>query len=106
MTSKTQNSAAAKPAATASRRKFLTAATGVAAGGATLGFPMIAKAQTPIQWKMTSAYAKGAPFYMDGPGSATDVMACIASEQRPITARPAMSNAARIAWILVSAFWL
>jgi TRAP-type mannitol/chloroaromatic compound transport system substrate-binding protein len=56
-----------------SRRSFLNA--GVAAGAAatTLGFPMIARAQQPITWKMTSAYAKGAPFYMEGPGSATDL---------------------------------
>jgi len=51
------------------RRSFLTA--GAAAGA--LGFPMIAKAQAPITWKMTSAYPKGSPFYMDGPGSATDL---------------------------------
>jgi TRAP-type mannitol/chloroaromatic compound transport system substrate-binding protein len=57
-----------------SRRSFLNA--GVAAGAAattTLGFPSIARAQQTITWKMTSAYAKGAPFYMDGPGSATDL---------------------------------
>jgi len=44
----------AKPAA-AARRKFLTAATGAVAGGATLGFPMIAKAQGPItmRWQST-----------------------------------------------------
>jgi TRAP-type mannitol/chloroaromatic compound transport system substrate-binding protein len=55
MTRKTQSPAAAKPAATASRRKFLTAATGVAAGTATLGFPMIAKAQGPVtmRWQST-----------------------------------------------------
>ena len=41
MTRKPQ-SPAAKPAATASRRKFLTAASGAAAGAATLGFPTIA----------------------------------------------------------------
>ena len=51
------------------RRSFLTA--GAAAGA--LGFPMIARAQSPTPWKMTSAYAKGAPFYMEGPGSATDL---------------------------------
>jgi len=55
MTRKTQSPAAAKPVATTSRRKFLTAATGVAAGTATLGFPMIAKAQGPIamRWQST-----------------------------------------------------
>ncbi len=31
---------------------------------------MIAKAQSPITFKMTSAYPKGSPFYMDGLGSA------------------------------------
>ena len=34
---------------------------------------MVAKAQQTFNWKMTSAYGKGAPFYMDGPGSATDL---------------------------------
>jgi TRAP-type mannitol/chloroaromatic compound transport system substrate-binding protein len=55
-----------------SRRTFLaTTAAGAAVG--TLGFPMIARAQQTFNWKMTSAYPKGAPFYMDGPGSATDL---------------------------------
>jgi len=55
------------------RRKFLKAglATGAAAGA--LGFPHVARAQQKFSWKMTSAYPKGAPFYMDGPGSATDL---------------------------------
>ncbi len=40
-----------------SRRKFLKAATGVAAGGATLGFPMIAKGQTgPIKMRWQSTW--------------------------------------------------
>ncbi|MGA0955899.1 MAG: ABC transporter substrate-binding protein, partial [Burkholderiaceae bacterium] len=34
---------------------------------------MIAKAQSKFNWKMTSAYPKGSPFYMAGPGSATDL---------------------------------
>jgi len=34
---------------------------------------MIAKAQQTFNWKMTSAYGKGSPFYMEGPGSATDL---------------------------------
>jgi TRAP-type mannitol/chloroaromatic compound transport system substrate-binding protein len=38
-----------------------------------LGAPLVAHAQSNFSWKMTSAYAKGAPFYMDGPGSATDL---------------------------------
>ncbi len=45
----------ASKATPAARRKFLTAATSVVAGGATLGFPMIAKAQGPItmRWQST-----------------------------------------------------
>ncbi|MCC6197375.1 MAG: twin-arginine translocation signal domain-containing protein [Burkholderiales bacterium] len=45
-----------KPAAT-TRRKFLTAASGAAAGAATLGFPMIAKGQTgPISMRWQSTW--------------------------------------------------
>jgi TRAP-type mannitol/chloroaromatic compound transport system substrate-binding protein len=57
MTRKT-HSAAEKPAAAAStRRKFLQAATGVAAGAATLGFPMIAKGQaTPVSMRWQSTW--------------------------------------------------
>ena len=55
------------------RRKFLKAGLGAGAAGAALGFPHIARAQQSFNWKMTSAYPKGAPFYMDGPGSATDL---------------------------------
>ncbi len=40
----------------ASRRKFLSGATAAAAGTAALGFPMIAKAQTPIVLKMQGAW--------------------------------------------------
>lgn len=54
------------------RRKFLKGGAVAAGGAAIAGFPMIARAQT-INWRMTSAYPKGAPFYMDGPGSATDL---------------------------------
>jgi TRAP-type mannitol/chloroaromatic compound transport system substrate-binding protein len=56
MTRKIKSPAVAKPAAIASRRKFLTAATGVAAGTATLGFPMIAKAQGPISMRWQSTW--------------------------------------------------
>jgi TRAP-type mannitol/chloroaromatic compound transport system permease small subunit/TRAP-type C4-dicarboxylate transport system substrate-binding protein len=35
--------------------------------------PGVALAQASFNWKMTSAYGKGTPFYMDGPGSATDL---------------------------------
>ncbi|HXR57870.1 MAG TPA: twin-arginine translocation signal domain-containing protein [Burkholderiales bacterium] len=40
----------------ASRRKFLTGATAAAAGAATLGFPMIAKAQGPISMRFQSTW--------------------------------------------------
>jgi TRAP-type mannitol/chloroaromatic compound transport system substrate-binding protein len=55
------------------RRKFLKGGAVAATGAAIAGFPMIARAQQKFNWKMTSAYGKGAPFYMDGPGSATDL---------------------------------
>src|SRR4029077_21199091 len=45
------------PNAKGSRRKFLKAATGVAAAGATLGFPMISKGQvTPISMRWQSTW--------------------------------------------------
>jgi len=52
MNRKTQSAQAPAPA---SRRKFLSAASGVAAGAATLGFPTIVKAQGPItmRWQST-----------------------------------------------------
>jgi TRAP-type mannitol/chloroaromatic compound transport system substrate-binding protein len=52
MNTKSKTSPAAAPA---SRRKFLSAATGAAAGAATLGFPTIVKAQGPItmRWQST-----------------------------------------------------
>jgi TRAP-type mannitol/chloroaromatic compound transport system substrate-binding protein len=55
------------------RRKFLKGGGIAATGAAIAGFPMIARAQQTFSWKMTSAYPKGAPFYMDGPGSAVDL---------------------------------
>jgi TRAP-type mannitol/chloroaromatic compound transport system substrate-binding protein len=55
------------------RRKFLKAGSVAATGAVIAGFPMIARAQQTFSWKMTSAYPKGAAFYMDGPGSATDL---------------------------------
>lgn len=55
------------------RRSFISkTVAGTAAAGA-LAFPMVAKAQQTFNWKMTSAYGKGSLFYMDGPGSATDL---------------------------------
>jgi len=57
MTRKAKTPSPAKPAATTSRRKFLTAASGAAAGAATLGFPMIAKGQTgPISMRWQSTW--------------------------------------------------
>jgi hypothetical protein len=55
------------------RRKFLAhgLAAGAVAGAAAM--PREASAQSTFNWKMTSAYAKGSPFYMDGPGSAVDL---------------------------------
>ena len=53
----------------ASRRSALKAAV----ASATLAAPAIASGQQSFNWKMTSAYVKGTPFYMDGPGSATDL---------------------------------
>jgi len=62
-----------------SRRKFVTGSIAAGVAGAGLAFPMIATAQQKsITWKMTSAYPKGSPFYMDGPGSATDLAKRIA----------------------------
>lgn len=58
---------------TPTRRSLLTKASVAAAAGTALGFPMIAHAQQNFSWKMTSAYTKGSPFYMDGPGSANDL---------------------------------
>jgi TRAP-type mannitol/chloroaromatic compound transport system substrate-binding protein len=57
------------------RRKFLSTGVGAGVAGVILGAPAIVKAQSQqtFNWKMTSAYPKGAPFYMDGPGSATDL---------------------------------
>jgi TRAP-type mannitol/chloroaromatic compound transport system substrate-binding protein len=59
------------------RRRFMsrtsTVAAGAAVGAGGLEFPAIARAQQKFKWKMTSAYGKGSPFYMEGPGSATDL---------------------------------
>jgi TRAP-type mannitol/chloroaromatic compound transport system substrate-binding protein len=55
---------------TLARRQFLTRA---AVAAPVIAAPAIVSAQTRYNWKMTSAYPKGSPFYMDGPGSATDL---------------------------------
>ena len=55
MTRKSQSPAALKTTTPTPRRKFLTAASAAVAGGATLGYPMLAKAQGPItmRWQST-----------------------------------------------------
>ena len=60
------------------RRSFLAASTGVGLSAAAIALPSVARANQTFNWKMTSAYPKGAPFYMDGPGSATDLAKRIA----------------------------
>ncbi len=53
------------------RRRFLKA--GAAGATAAIAAPAVVNAQArTFQWKMTSAYTPGSPFYMEGPGSATD----------------------------------
>ena len=61
-----------------SRRSFLAVSSGVGLSAAAIAAPSIARANQTFNWKMTSAYPKGAPFYMDGPGSATDLAKRIA----------------------------
>ena len=58
---------------TSTRRNFLKAGAAAAAGTVAIGAPSVVRAEQTFNWKMTSAYPKGAPFYMDGPGSATDL---------------------------------
>ena len=58
---------------TATRRHLLLHTTAAAGSIAALAVPTVARAQQTFSWKMTSAYGKGSPFYMDGPGSATDL---------------------------------
>ncbi len=50
------NSVNADANKTRTRRKFLKAATGVAASGAALGFPTIAKSQAPTVWRFQSTW--------------------------------------------------
>ena len=56
MSGKLKHSVPRSKAAATSRRKFLTAASGAAAGVATLGVPMIAKAQGPITMRFQSTW--------------------------------------------------
>jgi uncharacterized protein YdgA (DUF945 family) len=60
------------------RRSFLAASSGIGLSAAAIAVPSVARANQTFSWKMTSAYPKGAPFYMDGPGSATDLAKRIA----------------------------
>lgn len=52
------------------RRGFLKHGLAAGAAAGTLGFPMIAKAQSKFDWKMTTTWPAGTPFYQSGPGSA------------------------------------
>ena len=52
------------------RRGFLKQGLVAGAAAGSLGFPMIAKAQTSFNWKMTTTWPAGTPFYQSGPGSA------------------------------------
>lgn len=53
------------------RRRFLKG--GAAAAGATLvGAPAIVKSQDTFNWRMTTTWPSGLPFFQTGPGSATD----------------------------------
>jgi TRAP-type mannitol/chloroaromatic compound transport system substrate-binding protein len=55
------------------RRRFLTGAAAATGALGAIAAPAVVRAQTRFNWKMTSAYVKGSPFYMDGPGSPTDL---------------------------------
>ncbi len=58
MTQKTKPTPSMKPlTASTNRRNFLTAASGVVAGGATLGFPTLVRAQGPIVMRWQSAWS-------------------------------------------------
>ncbi|NNU81725.1 twin-arginine translocation signal domain-containing protein [Halovulum dunhuangense] len=58
------------------RRKFLTG-TAAAAAAAPLAAPRMARAQDSFAWRMTNSYGPGSPFYVEGPGSPTDIIAKI-----------------------------
>lgn len=59
-----------------SRRQFVTTAAVSSTAGLVLGAPGIAAAQSPstFNWRMTNAYGPGSPFYVEGPGSPTDMI--------------------------------
>ena len=58
---------------TLDRRNFVTKGIASGAIGVAAAMPAAAQAPQTFNWKMTSAYVKGSPFYFDGPGSATDL---------------------------------
>lgn len=58
------------------RRKFLKTAVAGAAAGA-VAAPAIVRAQKTIQWRMTTAFPPGLPFYQSGPGSAEWIVKAI-----------------------------
>jgi TRAP-type mannitol/chloroaromatic compound transport system substrate-binding protein len=61
------------------RRKFIKS--GLVAGSTaavTVAAPNVVSAQAKtFSWKMTNAYGPGAPFYVQGPGSPTDMIRMI-----------------------------
>src|SRR5260221_9629222 len=62
-----------KKTETASRRKFLAGAAAATAGAATLGFPMIAKAQGPISMRWQSTWPAEDNFPQEPPHFAQKV---------------------------------
>ncbi|TVP82517.1 TRAP transporter substrate-binding protein [Thioalkalivibrio sp.] len=54
------------------RRDFLKLGPAAAAGASILAAPAIVKAQERFNWRMTTTWPSGLPFFQTGPGSATD----------------------------------
>lgn len=54
------------------RRDLVKGAAMLAAGSAVLGAPAIVKAEKKFNWRMTTTWPSGLPFFQTGPGSATD----------------------------------
>ena len=48
-----------------------------AAGAATIAAPAVVQAKDSFQWKMTTAFPPGVPFYSTGPGSLADLTSWI-----------------------------
>lgn len=55
-----------------SRRDIVKGAAMFAAGSAVLGAPALVKAEEKFNWRMTTTWPSGMPFFQTGPGSATD----------------------------------